>query len=160
MCVHNRKPPGDSSRVTNVLWPTCRFSPAWLWWRRRTGRCQRRGWGRAPPAGRSRSPLWSSYGLALPSGEVPRPRPGPRCSSQEPCRGHRPARRWGAASGPGPADCGCWRRAWWERWSRRCWGFLSWRPEPHLEEGEWLESEAVSMGQVCVAQPRKREKEE
>lgn len=129
--------PTENHLVTAAVWqrilyPTCRFSPAWLWWRRRTGRCLRRGSGRAPPEERSRSPLWSSYGLALPSGEGPGPQPGPRCSSQGPCRGRRPARRWGVVWGPGPDGRGCWRRAWWERWSLSCSGFLSWRPAPHL----------------------------
>lgn len=46
---------------------TCRFSLLWGWWWRRIGRGLRRGSGREPQKGKTRSQLWSSCALVPPS---------------------------------------------------------------------------------------------
>lgn len=111
---------------------TDRFFPVWQWWWHRTGHCQRLGSGRAPPKEKTHSLLWSSYVLVLPLEEGQGIPPDLRCFSQEPCHVHRLALRLGAEWELCPVGCGYLRWVWWGWWSLKCWGFLSWRPGPHL----------------------------
>lgn len=108
-------------KILWLLFLTGRFSPLWLWWWRRTARCLKLVWDRAPRTQRSRSLLWSFYVLSpLWEGDPAIPPTPQGGSSRDPCSERGPVQREGGSLGSHPNGCGYWRGVLLDWWCQRC----------------------------------------